>query len=215
MTSTTSNVIPPIGYKLQLKRLIVNEFRNYLYNISVSNTMNQVNCTIEYPNTPEKYPALIVGYREKRVHNAGVGHIEESPNLSTERWTFTGDVTVEIMALTSLERDFISDHVVALYAFGSFLQIPFESDVMADNTIDVQVNTKILTPLGEETRAGVTWGVTDTRIYTCGYTFPIFGAFSSNPIYADYIQKVTTTSTNSNIFNALPSDIEVVPPTLA
>lgn len=214
MSDTTSNVIPPITYKISLKRLVVNELRNYFYNISVSQTMNEINCTLEYPNTPEKYPAVIMGYKEKTVHNAGLGHVEEDENLNMERWLFSGNVTLEVMALTNLERDFISDHLIALFAFGSFLSIPFESGVNSSVYLDVQPNLKVITPVPENTMAGATWVLTDTRIYTVGYSFPLIGSFTSNPSYAEYITKINATTTNTGATDIFPPQTNIVPPTL-
>ena len=212
---STSTVIPPIAYKISLKRLIVTELRNYFYNISVSNTMNEINCTLEYPNTPEKYPAVIVNFKEKTLHNAGLGHIEEDQNISIERWLFAGNVTLEVMALTNLERDFISDHLVGLFSFGNFLAIPFEADVVASVLLDVQPNLKVITPIAERTMAGVTWGVTDSRLYVCGYSFPVQGSFTSNPSYAEYITKVTATTANAVAADIFSPQTNIVPPTLS
>ena len=214
MSDTTSNVIPPITYKIALKRLVVNELRNYFYNISVSQTMNEINCTVEYPNTPEKYPAVVVGYKEKTVHDAGLGHIEEDQNLNMERWLFSGNMTFEIMSLTNLERDFIADHLIALFAFGSFLSIPFEADVTSSVMIDVQPNLKIITPIPENTMAGASWGVTDARIYTVGYSFALIGSFTSNPSYAEYITQINATATNAGATDIFPPQTNIVPYTL-
>jgi hypothetical protein len=212
-TNTTSNVFSPINYKLELKRLVVNEFRNYFYNISVSNTINNINCTLEYPNTPEKYPAVIVGYTEKTVHNAGLSHFENDGNLSQERWLFEGDVKVEVRALTNLERDYVSDHIVNLFAFGSFLSVPFENDIFGSSFIDLQVNLKTLAPTGEQTMAGVTWGLTDSRIYSCGYDFKVLGAFISPSGYDQYISQITANSGYTG-FGESQSNTNVVPPLL-
>ena len=212
-TNTTSNVFSPISYKLELKRLVVNEFRNYFYNISVSDTINNVNCTLEYPNTPEKYPAVIVGYTEKTVHNAGLSHLENDGNLSQERWLFEGDVKVEVRALTNLERDYVSDHIVNLFAFGSFLSLPFENDIFGSSFIDLQVNLKTLAPTGEQTMAGVTWGLTDSRIYSCGYDFKVLGAFISPSEYDQYISQITANSGYIG-FGKSQSSTNIVPPSL-
>jgi hypothetical protein len=212
-TNTTSNVFSPINYKLELKRLVVNEFRNYFYNISASNTINNINCTLEYPNTPEKYPAVIVGYTEKTLHNAGLSHLEENENLNQERWLFEGEIKIEIRALTNLERDFVSDHVVNLFAFGSFLSIPFETDIFDSPFVDLQINLKTLTPTGEQTMAGVTWGLTDSRIYSCGYSFKVLGAFISPSGYSQYISQITANSSYAG-FGESQNNTNIVPPLL-
>jgi hypothetical protein len=213
-TNTTSNVFSPINYKLELKRLVVTELRNYFYNISPSETVNNINCTLEYPNTPEKYPAVIVGYTEKSLHNAGLGNMEFTPDgLSLERWLFDGEIKIDIRALTNLERDYVSDHIVGLFSFGLFLQIPFESDVVSSSFIDIQTNLKTLTPIAEQTMSGVTWGLTDSRIYSCGYSFKVLGAFTSMPSYDPYIAQINSAVLNTT--DAIPNPMQnITPPAL-
>jgi hypothetical protein len=207
-TQSASTVIDPINYKIQIKRVIVNEFRNYFQNVSDSVTINKINCALEYPNTAESYPAVIVGYKEKEIHNAGISHLEDFGSLSQERWFFTGDIKIEIMALTNLERDYISDHVVSLYSFGSFRGLTFESDIFGSSSADIQVNLKTLTPIEEQTMSGATWGLTDSRIYTCGYTFPVLGSFISYPLYEQYITGVNTRTTSLGLYNeTLPAQV--------
>lgn len=210
--STNSVVYSPINYKLELKRLVVNEFRNYFDALSKESTIDfqratlaNVHTIIEYPLTAEGYPALIVGYRERATHNAGISHVEEDSNLTLERWIFEGDLVLEIFALTSLERDYLSDNVVNLLAFGNFLGAVFEQNVdTATSLYDVQANMKYLEPMAEEVMSGAAWGITDTRIYTCGYSFPIIGSFNSHSIYEQYI-----TGINANISDGIHTNIHL------
>ena len=196
--STNSIVYSPINYKLELKRLIVNEFLRYFQTLAAgatdpveAATMANIKCTLEYPLTAEGYPAIIVGYKEKTVHNAGISHVEDDGNLSIERWIFEGDVQIEVFALTSLERDYVSDNLVNLFAFGAFLGAVFEPNIDTETAFyDVQANMKVLGTIQEDVMSGAAWGLTDSRIYHCGYTFPILGAFTSNSLYEEYISKL-------------------------
>lgn len=191
---SSGQVYSPINYKIQIKRVLVDALREYCTE-SISNTMNEVFVTIEYPQVAERYPTIIVGFQERKLASP-IGHYELDQNLAQGRWIFEGDVTLEILALTSLERDYISDHIVNLAAFGKLNGITFEKNVVSNSTVDIQMNLGYLQPTGgETTMSGVSWGLTDGRIYQCGYSFPIIGSFKSRPTYFDFITSVNAGTT--------------------
>lgn len=190
---SSGQVYSPINYKIQIKRVIVDSLREYCDN-HTSQTMRSTFVTIEYPMGAERYPTIIVGFNETKLASP-VGHYELTDNLVRGRWIFQGNVKLEIMALTSLERDYISDHIVNLAAFGKLRGANFEDNVIGNNTVDVQMNLGYLQPLGETTMSGVSWGLTDGRIYQCGYVFPVIGTFESQPSYYDFISSVLAGTT--------------------
>lgn len=191
-------VIPPIAYKLNIKRAIINGLRavfdnNYpdLYDVLPS-----LNITMEYPEQPEEYPTIIVDYTESGVlQSAGVGHFEyfQGPNVY-ERWMYQGAVNLTIAAETSLQRDYISDHIVHLMAFGSTSEhthifVPYLEE---SHLLDIQVLKDTLRPGGESIEASVNWGLSDARIYTTRYSFDVLGTFISGIVYGAYIKGVNT-----------------------
>lgn len=191
-------VIPPISYKLNIKTAIINGLRNVFDNDypDLHDLLPSLNITMEYPEQPEEYPTIIVDYTESGpLRSAGVGHFEffKGPN-AYERWIYQGSVNLTIAAETSLQRDYISDHIVHLMAFGSTSQythlfIPYleESEVL-----DIQILKDTLRPGGEAIESSVSWGLADARIYTARYSFDVLGTFISGLVYGALIKGVNT-----------------------
>lgn len=188
---SSGQVYSPIGYKIQIKRTVVDALRTYMSS-SQSNTVNQTKVTVEYPQSAESYPALIVGYEQSQLYHTGLGHVEYIDGNLHTRWTFEGSVSMEILALTSLERDYISDHITNLAAFRTYIGSTFELDVILNENIDLQMNLGLLQPGPEQVMSGASWGLTDTRFYQCSYSFPVLGTFVSAPLYYDWISRVNT-----------------------
>lgn len=185
----------PINYKMETKRAIVKGLQNIFYNTEEyfpdyqsSKLLTESHITIEYPQRPEQYPSIIVGFKERELKSAGIGHYELiNDTTAIQRWLFQGSITIEIFALTSMDRDFISDSVVNLLSFGRLEGFTFREYVENNTNIDLQLSVGSLTPIPEQTMSGVSWGLTDQRIYTVGYEFGCLGAFISTTKNYDYI----------------------------
>jgi hypothetical protein len=150
--------------------------------------MTQSHITIEYPQKPEQYPSMIVGFKERELKSAGIAHSEIIDETSiVQRWLFQGSISIEVFALTSMDRDFISDSLVNLLSFGRIERFPFRDYIEDNAQVDIQVSVGSLTPLGEQTMSGASWGLTDQRIYTTGYEFGCMGGFISTTNNYDYI----------------------------
>jgi hypothetical protein len=206
----------PINYKMEVKRAVVSAFQtvfhdtgNYYPGYKSSELLTNSHITIEYPQRPEQYPSLIVGFQEQELKGAGIGHVDIfSSNHVSQKWLFQGMITLEIFALTSMDRDFISDSVVNMLSFGRILGKPFRSLIEASNTIDLQVSLGSLIPVPEQTMSGASWGLTDARIYTVGYNFGCMGGFNSESIYNDYVSHVNIDISNvGGAFQPIKLDI--------
>lgn len=185
-------VIPPISYKIEVKRAIVQAFRTTFHAADFySELLKKSNITIEYPTTPEQYPAIIVGFKEQQLRSAGIGHaITDNNNLVYTEWVFIGEITLDIMALTSVDRDYISDAVINLLSFGRVEGYSFRQYVEENNSVNMILNVGSILPTGENTMSGASWGLTDTRVYQCGYSFGVFGQFKSDSNYYDLVAQV-------------------------
>ena len=187
----------PINYKMEIKRAVVKSLQaeftvdNYYPGFESSRLLTESHITIEYPQRPEQYPSIIVGFKEKELKSGGVGHYEfTSENTVIQKWLYMGTISLEIFALTSMDRDFISDSIVNLISFGRIQGSLFRDHVEANANVDLQLSIGSLTPISEQTMSGVSWGLTDARIYTVGYEFGCLGSFESGPRYYDYISGV-------------------------
>ena len=206
----------PINYKMEVKRSVVRAFQSVFHDTSKyypgyksSELLTKSHITIEYPQRPEQYPTLIIGFQEQELKNAGIGHLDNfSANTIAQKWFFQGLITVEIFALTSMDRDFISDSVVNMLSYGRVMGKPFRALIEGDSLVDLQVSLGSLIPVPEQTMSGVSWGLTDARIYTVGYNFGCIGGFNSESIYNDYVSHVNIDISNvGGAFQPIKLDI--------
>lgn len=80
--------------------------------------------TQNYPLLKIDYPSVTVEYSPQRVVAAGVGHVEwfDDPRGYLRKWKhsrFEGTLTLHAFALTTLDRDLLSDALAELVRFGS------------------------------------------------------------------------------------------------
>src|SRR3954451_23970895 len=75
--------------------------------------------TIEYPTSQNQYPAVIIRFFERAIESMGIAHIEylymdaeHNYVWPFRHYRYTGDIEFGIYALSSLDRDLISDAVV-------------------------------------------------------------------------------------------------------
>lgn len=199
----------PINYKMEIKRAVVRSFQTVFHDVdkyfpeyTSSELLTNSHITIEYPQKPEQYPSLIVGFKERELKSAGVGHYEIiADNSVIQRWLFEGTISVEVFALTSMDRDFISDSVVNMLSFGRIEGFSFREHIENSSNVDLQLSVGSLSPMAEQTMSGVSWGLTDQRIYTVGYEFGCMGAFTSPFVYYDYISNVNGSAEEMNFSN--------------
>jgi len=193
----------PINYKMEVKRSVVSAFQavfhdteKYYPGYKSSELLTKSHITIEYPQKPEQYPSLIVGFQEKELKNAGIAHVDVfDENAVAQKWLFLGNISVEIFALTSMDRDFISDSVVNMLSFGRVMGKPFRKLVEEEARVDLQLSVGSLIPIPEQTMSGASWGLTDQRIYTVGYNFGCIGGFNSNIINNQLVDGVLVDTT--------------------
>lgn len=201
--SNTSILRAPINYKMEVKRSVVTAFQavfnnqeTYFPGYKSSELLTNSHITIEYPQRPEQYPSLIIGFQERSLKSAGISHIDYyDENNIAQKWYFEGLITLEIFALTSMDRDFISDSVVNMLSFGRVMNVPFRKIIESEARVDLQLSIGSLEPIAEQTMSGVSWGLTDQRIYTVGYNFGCLGTFDSGSIYQEYVEGIQIDTT--------------------
>jgi hypothetical protein len=197
MSTNVSTIASPIAYKLNLKRGIVNALK-YVFTSEYPDDwglLKNLHISLDWPDKPEQYPCIIVNYQETSpLKSAGIGHFEHvlgGPNIY-KRWMYQGEMQLTILAESSLARDYISDHVVHLLAFGSTspytnVFVPYLDQNLG---LDVQLLRESLTPRGESADRGSDWGLIDNMIYSVGYSFGVVGSFTSGIVQNGYIRGV-------------------------
>jgi hypothetical protein len=195
-----------ISYKTYLKRALVEAFREVFQDhydprlrfrkddITTHNRGTKV--TIDFPNTMAMYPTVVVRFFERSLKNLGVGHREFLTNRDTGRveeykhYMYTGDAELAIFALSSYDRDLVSDSVVQVLTMGDlelytnqfFERIYDTRTDIRPEALDhfVNINTDEIQGFGES-QVATPWGEEDTVVYQTAYRVAITGEIYSLP----------------------------------
>jgi hypothetical protein len=184
-----------VKYKTYLKHAIVEGLRPVFAN-HPDPLLTPTKVTLEFPNTKEKYPAILVRFNESQIYNAGVGHIEFlsvdglTGKFKFKHYFYKGNVVFNIYALSSLDRDLISDTLVQTLGMSDLMSYTrnfsdrvYFPDLTAypDATWNfVNYNADVIGG-GSEGQLPAPWGPEDVLVYTTNYSVPVFGEFYSVP----------------------------------
>lgn len=194
-----------IRYKTYLKKAMVEAMRRS-FSDHVDEILTKTKVSIEFPHEENTYPAVLVKYYERSVQNMGVGHEEilkvNNLDFKFRHYRFDGDIEFAIHALSSLDRDLISDSIVQIIAMGTLEEWTnhFHDRVYGDAFLDspfpynqIELNTDELKGFGE-TQIPAPWLAEDTFVYQVGHRIQVAGGFYSLPPDVDrslvYIEDV-------------------------
>lgn len=192
-----------VGVIETVKRAVIVALREALVGTTLGNrTTNDsyISVDMEYPMEKEQYPGIWVQFSFSRFVQAGIGHqplqrtvVNEGQDDEYVNWEpirefiFEGRVTLSIMALTSLERDQISDAVSSMLLFSrppeqvltdpardskQFRQLL--TNIAQNPYVSMTINQDMITPGGQNMTTGVPW---DEELpgYEDSYSFDIQG----------------------------------------
>lgn len=155
--------------------------------------------TVALPMTETEYPAVVVRFFERDIHNMGVGHQESLPTYDADgeptgrrikfkHFGYSGDVEFAIYALSSVDRDLVGDAVVQILTMGEtetystpFYDRIYEPDGVADPTSlehFINLMSDRITGYGES-EVIAPWMPEDVLVYQTSYRIPITGEFYS------------------------------------
>jgi hypothetical protein len=146
--------------------------------------LQNMSVSMEYPTEVENYPGVWVGFSFKDMQSIGIGNpVFTDPGPPQRRyqlWMFGGTVTMTIVALTSKERDAISDKIIQMYAFHRLNDATntFVKYLKDYPYIYMNVNNDILRTEGESTTVGAPWQQ-DVLVYENSIAFDLVGQFAS------------------------------------
>lgn len=152
------------------------------------------------------YPTIVVGFQESEIHDAGIGHYERhqqgvgGPWYKQYRKHYYGSLTLTISALSTLDRDLISDALVEtvmmspIRAYTNFfltrIYDPEEFESMKNMPLGsigdahyynlLNLTTQKLSPIGDSA-VPAPWGPEDVLVYQSGYSMATFGEVISLP----------------------------------
>lgn len=218
-----------VSYKTYIKTALVEAVGNVFAN-HVDALLANTKVTVEYPHTRADYPSIIVKFSERDLRNAGVGHIQwidrevvnpvsgltETRARPYKHYLYSGDINFGVLALSSIDRDLISDSLVQIISMGDltgytnrFFNRIYNASVTDPTSPNydpytgyhyININTDQLTPSGDGQQI-VPWQSEDALVYQTGYGVGITGEFYSLTPSEEfgYVAKV-------NEFPYLPSE---------
>ncbi len=182
-----------VPYKTWIKQSVVEALRR-VFNNHADPILRETNVTVDYPNEEAKYPAIVVRFFERDIHNAGLAHFEvldvSGSLYKFKHYFYSGDLEFAIHALTNLDRDLIADSLVQTLGMGDLNDWTQEFfDRIYTNEFDalpkgrynhIDLNVDQLQGFGE-TQNAAPWMAEDALIFQASYRVGISGGFYSLP----------------------------------
>jgi len=170
-----------------VKKGVIVALRTLFIGTSLTTDQSQVHVDMEYPASAETYPNIFVQFSTSVLRTSGIGHETITPegNL-TKQWYYEGRVSLTILALTSLERDRITDSVISSLAFQDTgidpvtkeSRSPMYASFAANPYVAIAVNADELRPGGQSVTVGTPWDP-ELLVYEDNIGFDIIGEFQS------------------------------------
>lgn len=194
-------VIPPLprsdgGLIQSVKTAVVLSVRDALTGTNAADKSQKVNVSLEYPLEELGYPSVWVQFSVTKLNRSGIGHEIQVRDPDTnewsfvQEWTFMGRVTLTVLALKNLDRDRLSDSLVAVLAFArppELLLTNPQADAKQHRSLitaldenpyvamTLQLDTLI--PGGQQATPGTPWA-DDIMTYQDSWSFDIVGQFN-------------------------------------
>lgn len=191
-----------IKYKTYIKESLVQALSSVFHSHPDVILQEKTKVGIDFPLTETEYPSVVIRFYERQINNAGVGHIEHFEDqdnagqyIPYKHYLYQGDIEFAVYALSSYDRDIISDSIVQTLTMGQleaytnqfFNRIYSPSSNPAENeggaydpSIDhmINLNTDQISGFGE-TQVQVPWESEDQLVYQTSYRVAIHGEFYS------------------------------------
>lgn len=179
-------------YRVSLKTAVVEALKSVVSPNPDFQGANAPLISIEYPVEQAHYPGIWVQYADDaEVSIAGIGHVEQSVNESAHtverhsRWSFSGAVTMTLVALSSFERDRLYDEVVRIFVGARFNNAvtSFRTLIEANDLVAINANFDDIESFGDSTGMGTPWG-TEEPVYEISLRFDVRGEFVTDSLTA-------------------------------
>lgn len=195
--------------KTALKEALEGVFKNH-----PDELLQETRVRVENPRAKADYPCILLRFNEREINNMGVGHTEKITIPDSEgepgdfgiakfkHYLYKADIEFEVLALSSLDRDFIRDTIVQTLAMGdleAYTNTFFERIYPEEATEHypealwhfININTDKITGIPEQA-VPPAWGSEDDLVYKSGYRTNTMGEFYSVPpdLPSGYVSKV-------------------------
>lgn len=182
------------GYKVGVKREIINALKDVVNEWPEERLRGKIRVVNEYPLREIEYPMITVRFLERTLENIGVGHFEVDYDVDGTpykllHWLFTGQLQFTVHALSPLDRDMVAEGLLNLLAFGQ--EIPefaeFHQEIRDFDFVALQINTDVIHP-GGDSNGTPAWGTPDDIVFSSTYSVDILGEFFTDPRTSDLVQ---------------------------
>jgi hypothetical protein len=167
-------------YKRVVKLAVVEALRT-TFDAAFDHELAPRRIDIEYPEDSSDWPALLVQWRGTEPawvgidpdieYDLGDGNVRSAREIS-----FTGDVEIMVLALTSGERDRLWDNVMEMITMGRKRENTrrFFDVIESHEYVHIQVIESRVADLGESAGVGTPWG-SDEIAYEASLRFSVIG----------------------------------------
>lgn len=181
-------------YKRAIKSIVTYALRDVFdSSFEGESAFASLSISLEYPYQPVDFPCVFISYDESKLESAGANREYESSGTSGryQRWKYEGTVSLNILALTNYERDYLSDSLLGVLAFAKMRgdTSHFEEVLASSNYVRMSAALGKLTTLGEAVEP-LPWEAPG-YLYVTGYKFPVYGEFLSDvKTYSLFIEEI-------------------------
>lgn len=193
-----------IGYKTVLKQSVVDALRA-VFEEHPDDLLQDTKVRLQTSFEEVDYPIIVVNFRESDIIDSGIGHYERVEDSAGQwyrrrRKRYHGTLEFAVYALSTLDRDIISDALVetimmpTVHTYTDFFmsriyrQEEFERlKDLPSGTLGtahlhhfINLGNQQLSP-GGESAVPAPWGAEDALIYQTSYSIPVMGEVLSLP----------------------------------
>mgnify|MGYP001199937764 FL=1 len=178
-----------------VKRAVITGLRSSFGNSSLTGGDQKFYIDIEYPTEPTSYPGIWVQSSIANLTRAGLSKEtwtkDDDGNWgSIQEWSFNGNITLTVAALTSKDRDRLSDTVIAQLAFARPPDLIIYNPKTNANQmkglitaldqnpyVSMTVNTDVIQSGGETVTGGTPWAQ-NILLYENNFSLTCHGQFN-------------------------------------
>lgn len=180
---------PVMAIKMGVVNALRSVFTESFFSDDQEKSDSVVSVDMEYPTAISQYPAIWVQFSLSKLTPSGMAHMtaehNEDGSLKSviRQWMYEGRVNLLVAALTSMQRDRISDRLISVLSFAARDEIPgIDGDTSFLDTLQsypyasIMVNTDRIIPAGQNITVG-TADEGDRLVYEDSYSIEILGEY--------------------------------------
>ncbi len=194
------------------KKLIIKALRATFTAMYPNSKLSSMNIDMEYPYKQEHYPGIWVRFNPHTIQASGIYPNVHADDEIYSVWHYEGTVSLVIIALSSKERDLISDGIIEAYAFAAMMPTasPFYDTITESDLINMTLQSDKITSGGQTETVGTPWD-DDKLAYEDRYSFEVVGQVRSrvqSGVVFTSLSEIQVAATLINVEGATDNSID-------